>query len=107
MSDCLKVLSLIFDIDEKISIVAQTVEEQAGATQEIAQNVNQASQGIQEVHENVDQASSVTGEIAADITQVGEASNEINNSSSLVSISAEGLYELSEKLTSLVNRFKV
>lgn len=102
-----EISQIINEIDEKISTVAQTVTEQSNTTLEIAENVNQASQGIQEVNENVAQVSSVTGEIAADITEVGQASTTINDSSSLVSTNAEGLEELTEKLTALVNKFKV
>ncbi len=90
-----------------VSIVAVTVEEQANATKEIADNVSQASQGIQEVNENVAQASSVTREVAADIAEVGQSSNEINTSSTQVNTSAGELSELGEKLTGIVNQFKV
>ena len=107
VSEITQISSIINEIDEKVSIVAQKVKEQSNATQEIAESVNQASQGIQEVNENIAQASLVTGEIAADITIVGTASNRINDSTSLVGKNAEGLEALAKKLTSLVNKFKV
>ncbi len=107
VTEITQISEIINAIDEKISMVAQTVLEQTNATQEIAENVSQASHGIQEVNENVAQASAVTGEIASDITMVGQASNEINESSSQVSSSAVGLEELSEKLSAIVNKFKV
>lgn len=107
VTEITRISEIINVINERISMIAQTVEEQSNATQEIAENVTQASQGIQEVNENVAQASSVTGEISSDITEVGEASNEMNDSSSLVNVSAEGLEELSKKLTRLVNKFTV
>ncbi len=107
VTEITQISGIIAEIDEKIAMVAQTVEEQSNATQEIAENVSQASQGIQEVNENVAQASSVTAEIASDITEVGQSSKEINSSSSQVNDKAEGLEELSQSLAEMVNRFKV
>lgn len=102
-----QVSGVIDEIDAKISIVAQTLEGQSNATEEIAQNVAQASQGIQEVNENVAQASSVTEEIAADIAMVGQSSSEINGSSSLVRVNAADLEGLSLELSEIVAQFKV
>jgi methyl-accepting chemotaxis protein len=102
-----QITDIIKEVNKMVSTISITVEEQANATQEISNNVSQASQGIQEVNENVAQASSVTGEVASEIAEVGQASNEINTSSTQVNVSAEELSELAEKLTSIVNQFKV
>ena len=107
VTEITQITGIISEVNEMVSTVAVTVEEQANATQEIADNVAQASQGIQEVNENVAQASSATGEVAADIAQVGQASSEINASSTQVNTSAGELSKLAEKLTGMVNQFKV
>lgn len=107
VTEITQIAEVIQEVNEMVSVVAVTVEEQAKATREITDNVFQASQGIQEVNENVAQASSVTGEVAEDIAEVGQASNEINTSCTQVNASAGGLSELAEKLTGMVNRFKV
>lgn len=107
VTEITQISAIIAEINEKISLVAETVGEQSNATQEIAQNVSQASQGIQEVNENVAQASAVTGEIAAEITEVGDASKGISENSSQVSGSAESLERLSIRLTGIVQKFTV
>ncbi len=107
VAEITQITDVIKEVNEMVSVVAVTVKEQASVTREITDNVLQASQGIQEVNENVAQASSVTGEVAADIAEVGQASGEINASSTQVNISAEELSSLAEKLTGMVNRFKV
>ncbi len=107
VTEITEIAGVIGEVSEMVSTITITIEEQASATQEIADNVAQASQGIQEVNENVAQASSVTGEVAADITEVGQVSAEINTASSQVSDSADGLKNLSEKLTAIVKQFKV
>ncbi len=107
VTEITQITAIIKEVNEMVSSVAVTVEEQANATQEISDNVSQASQGIQEVNENVNQASSVTAQVAVDIAEVGQASSEINSSSAQVNVSAEELSELAEKLTSMVAQFKV
>lgn len=102
-----QITGVISEVSEMVSNISITIAEQSNATQEIADNVSQASQGIQEVNENVAQTSSVTGEVAADIAEVGQASSEINASSSQVNVNAAELSELANKLTDLVNQFKV
>ena len=107
VTEITQISGVISEVSEMVSAVSVTVDEQSNATREIADNVAQASQGIQEVNENVAQASSVTREVAADITEVGQASNEINASSSQVNTSAGELSGLADKLTAMVNQFKV
>ena len=107
VADITEITGVIGDVNEMVSVVSVTVEEQAGATQEIASNVGQASISIQEVNENVAQASSVTGEVAADIAEVGHAAQELSTSSSQVSTNAGKLEQLSKKLAEAVEQFKV
>lgn len=107
VEDITQIAGVIGEVSEMVSTVAVTVEEQASATQEIADNVSQASLGIQEVNENVAQASSVTGEVAADIAEVGHAAHEINTNSTQVNTNAGELSELAEKLSGIINKFKV
>ncbi len=107
VADITEITGVIGEVSEMVSIVSVTVEEQAGATQEISDNVSQASLGIQEVNENVAQASSVTGEVAADIAEVGQAANEINTNSTMVNANANELNTLAENLSAIVNQFKV
>ena len=102
-----QITSIINEINENVTSVAVTVDEQAAVTQEIADNVSQASQGIQEVNENVAQASQVTGEVARDITEVGQASDEVSTSGKQLGSNARDLSALAKKLNTMVNTFKV
>lgn len=107
VTEITQITGIISEVSDMVSAVSLTVDEQANATKEIADNVAQASQGIQEVNENVAQVSLVTGEVASDIADVGQASNEISASSSQVNMSAEELSKLADKLTTMVNQFKI
>jgi methyl-accepting chemotaxis protein len=102
-----EITGIITEVNEMVTSIAVTVEEQSNATQEISSSVGQASQGIQEVNENVAQTSAVTSDIAGEIAEVGMSSAEINDSSSLVDVSAKKLSGLAQNLTNIVARFEV
>ena len=107
ISDIEQVPDVIDRVNEIVSTIATSVEEQSATTQEIANNVAQASKGIQEVTENVNQSSSVSVEIAKDLTEVNQAAGDMANSSSQVNLSAQDLSTLAEQLTDLAGQFKV
>ncbi|WP_300669946.1 methyl-accepting chemotaxis protein [Desulfoluna sp.] len=98
---------VIMAVNDIVSTIAASVEEQAVTTREIAGNVAQAAQGIEEVNGNVAESSTVSANIAEEIGQVNAAGGEIAASSTMVSTSAEELSRLSETLTAMVSRFKV
>ncbi|BCS95668.1 methyl-accepting chemotaxis protein [Desulfoluna limicola] len=98
---------VIVEVNDIVSTIAASVEEQAVTTREIASNVSQAAQGIDEVNGNVAESSTVSANIAQEIGAVNAAGGEIAASSTMVSTSAEELSRLSESLTAMVSRFKV
>ena len=102
-----EISKVIDDVNEIVSTIAVSVEEQSVTTKEIATNVAQASTGIHEVNENVAQSSTVAGDIAKDISEVNRAATEMSGSSSQVNTSSEELNKLAEQLKELVGRFKV
>jgi len=107
VTEIVRITDIITEINENVSIVAAAVKEQANATQEIAVNVSQASTGLQEVNENVAHVSTSTGKVAVDVAEVSQVSSEINDKSTQLNTGAGELNELAEKLTGMVNQFKV
>ena len=102
-----EISEVITKINEIITTIATSVEEQSAATQEIASNITQASDGIQEVNGNVSQSSAVAGEITRDITEVNHSSTEMAQQSNQVQVSSGELSSLAEELNAMVSRFKV
>jgi methyl-accepting chemotaxis protein len=98
---------VINNVNEIVSTIATSVEEQSASTKEIAENIAQVSSGIGEVNESVAQSSHVLGSITKDITEVNQAASETTSSSSQVNLSAEELSQLAEQLDEMVGRFKV
>lgn len=107
VSEIGEILRVINDVNDIVSTIAASVEEQSITSKEIASNVAQASQGIQEVNENVSRSTSVSSEISRDIAEVNQANEEMSNSSSQVNMSSSELTDLANELGELVNRFKV
>ena len=101
-----RISTVINDVNELVATIAAAVEEQSVATAEIAANLSQASQGIQEVNHNVGEVSLVTGEISKDIVDVNRASEEMNIVSAQLTSHARDLFNLSERLSEVVDRFK-
>lgn len=102
-----QISKVISGVNEIVSTIAISVEEQTSATQEIANNISQASQGIQEVNENVSQSSQVAAEITEEIAQVNVAATDISNGSNEVERSSKELRERATELHSIIGSFKV
>jgi methyl-accepting chemotaxis protein len=102
-----QITSVINDVNEIVTSIATTVEEQSVTTREISSNVREANIGIKEVTENVAQSSTVSNEVASDIADVNQLSGEISNSSTQVNNKAEELKLLADQLTQLVSKFTI
>ena len=102
-----EITRVIDQVNEIVTIIAKSIEEQAATTGEIGGNVVQAAQGITEVNENVAQTSAVSADIASDISGVSGVIQEMSRSASEVNGRADDLAALAEKLRELISKFKV
>ncbi|MCP4115626.1 MAG: methyl-accepting chemotaxis protein [Desulfobacteraceae bacterium] len=93
---------VINDLNELVTTIAASVEEQSVTSQEIADNIAQASLGTQEITGNIAQGATVSGEIATDISQVDREASEMSTSSSQVRVNAADLKNLAEQLKEMV-----
>ncbi len=107
VTDIGKIADVITEVDEIVSTISISVEQQAGATAEITENISQASVGIAEVNENVSQSSTFAAEIASDIGEVNRIADTISESSSQVSGNAKDLSKLAADLQVMIGEFKV
>ena len=102
-----EIIQVINRLEEFVSSIASSMEQQSSTTKEIASNISQVSQGIQEVNENVNQSSQAAGQVSKDINEVNKAANEISNSSSQLQSSSQELSKLAERLREMASKFKV
>jgi len=105
--DIQSITTVIQDVNDVVNTIVTAVEEQSITTAEIVTNVNQASLGITEINQNIAHSSQMTTEMSEGVGQVKEQSVEVKNNSQIVRQSADELSRLSEKLTTLVSRFKM
>jgi methyl-accepting chemotaxis protein len=101
------IVGVINEINEIVNTVATAIEQQASTTREISTSVTDAASGVQEVNESVNQTSAVIGEVARDIAGIDQTIQDVHQGSSQVNESATHLADLSERLNSLINRFKI
>lgn len=71
-------------MSEIAKLVATSVEEQIGATNEIAENVSQAATGTQEVSSNIAGVQTAAAETGSAASQVLDATNELSKQSELL-----------------------
>jgi methyl-accepting chemotaxis protein len=101
------VTEVIDRVDKIIIAIAESIEHQVYATNEIAENVGQASIGLEEINTNINQATQAVGEVSQEISSVNDGANEISHSSTMVQQGASDLNELADSLKKMVSKFKV
>lgn len=100
------IANIINNINEIISTISATIEEQSMTTKEISNNIIQTSQGIQDMNENIAQGTVVIRGITKDISLVNAASGKISQNSSSVEANAQELKHLGARLNEVIARFK-
>ncbi len=98
---------IITKIDDIVSGIAVSLDEQSETMTELTANIVQAGEGISEVSENVAQSSVVSQQISADISEVNKAVGDISNGTSDVRQNAEELQLLSQSLKNFIEKFKI
>ncbi|MFP4039933.1 MAG: methyl-accepting chemotaxis protein [Desulfosudaceae bacterium] len=98
---------IINTVNETVTIIASSVEEQSASTREIASNVSEISRAIGDVNENVSQDSTAISDITEDITNVNQRASDVSGSSAHLTESANHLSELADQLYRLVAKFTV
>ena len=101
-----QIIDIIAKIDEFVSTVATSVDEQSITASEISRNISQASTGISDVNENVSQSSVTATNVTQDVAEVNNSITEISNSSAQIDLSAKELTTLALKLKKQLDKFK-
>ena len=102
-----EISEVINQVNEIVSGIASSIEEQAETTSEIGTNVTQAAEGISEVNEHIAHSSSMSGEIAQNISNVSEVTGNISESANNVKSKAKDLSLLADKLNASLEAFKL
>lgn len=102
-----KISDVIVEVNDIISGVTSSMEEQRTSVSEITENVSQASQGTSEVSENTAQASEASAEIAQSIAKVNSNAFDTNQKCGNVNDSSKKLMEIVESINKMIKSYKV
>ena len=107
VSQIVRITAIINNVNEIVSDISFSLNEQLGVIKDIAGNMVQAAEGIGEINQNIGQFSTTAREIASDISEVDHASGDTAKNGASLSANAEHLLEMADNLSRLVGRFSV
>jgi methyl-accepting chemotaxis protein len=99
--------SLINEINERISVLMEQIDETALRSREISSELSTQYQNVEHIVEMIQNISSISQETAAGAQEVSATSEEQTATMENIATSAQELAKLAENLTALVNKFKV
>jgi len=102
-----QITQVINEVNNIVSTITSSVEEQSITTNEIAENISQAAIGINEVTENVAQLSTVSEEVARDMSQVSEHSRATSDTADGVKGNGVEIQNLATVLGEMVAKIKL
>ncbi|MCG8565440.1 MAG: methyl-accepting chemotaxis protein [Desulfobacterales bacterium] len=94
-------------VDELVSTIAASVDEQSSATREISQSISQTSNGIARVNSAVGESTSAARAVESDVSRMTRSAEEMSQRSKAVDQSARELSRIAGQLDEMVGRFKI
>lgn len=98
---------IILNVNEIVSNIATSVEEQSVTTKSIARNIGQALVGVNDSTKNIAIAANTSKSIASEIDSVRESVDWIKNVSKQLSTNSVNLVNVAEILKESVGRFRI
>jgi len=97
---------VINDVNEIVTIIATSVEEQNVTTKDIANNISQATIGVQDVTSSVVEVTKVAQEIAENLNNINGGINEVGDASATLVSSINTVKDTSGGLTDMVTKLR-
>ncbi len=107
VSDIGQITGVIKSVDEVVSTIASSIEQQNATTREIAANIEEANRGVSEVNRQVTDSAGLSKQVAADISYLNSAVEEVKLAGESVKESAEKLARMNENMKQLADQFDV
>ena len=102
-----KIVVVNQDVNDIVSSIATSIEEQAVTVSEVAGNVSQTAGNIQVINDSIGQSAEFSGKVASGISEVNNTAQTLKIRSSKIHISAEELNRLSGELDRMAAQFKL
>lgn len=94
-------------VDDIVSNIAASIDQQNTTTRDIASNINEADTGVAEVNRRLAESTDVSRQVASDIAALYHTMDETRLAGEAVKESADNLQQMSDDLKGLVAYFKV
>jgi methyl-accepting chemotaxis protein len=102
-----KIVVVNQDVNDIVSSIATSIEEQAVTVSEVAGNVSQTAGNIQVINDSIGQSAEFSGKVASGISEVNDTAQTLKIRSSKIHISAKELTRLSGELDRMAAQFKL
>jgi len=100
-----RITDVIQKVNEFVTTIASTTEEQSVTSREMSANIADVSEGIREMTSNVSQAAEVAKEVTSSINTANNSVGEIDSSASQLNDSVKTLQDAEKDLTKTVAMF--
>ena len=94
------------EINDIVSVIAASIDEQSETTKEISTNMQTASKGVSVLNQGISHTSKVTEGITQEIAEANQSLDEISTNSSKLYEDSSELAKLAQQLTAMVERTK-
>ncbi len=101
------VRQIVGEVDEVITVIAASIEEQSITTRSMAENILQVDCGVKEAGENMAAIADVSTRIASDLMIVNQKVEEVRGNADEVHVYSQDLKQTGCTLADLVGTFKV
>ncbi len=107
VNDIGRITSIVEKVDEYVSAVAASIEEQNITTRNIAGNVEEINRGVSEVNRQVEESATISKQVSTDMSSLNQAVDDVSEVGGSVRDSAGKLAQMTEKMEHLVAKFDV
>lgn len=107
VNDIGRITSIVEKVDEYVSAVAASIEEQNITTRNIAGNVEEINRGVSEVNRQVEESATISKQVSTDMSSLNQAVDDVGAVGGSVRDSAGKLAQMTEKMEQLVAKFEV
>ena len=107
VGDIREITRVIQNVSDLVASIAVAIEEQSVVSRDIAANIGGAMVGVREANGQVSETSKVSLNIAMDIAAVDDSASHIAEGSGQVTVAAQELAALSERLNAMLARFQI
>ena len=107
VTDIGRISDVIKKVDELVSSIAASIEEQNVTTRDIARNVEEINRGVSLVNRQVVESASISKKVTGEMADLNQLVDDVGAAGESIRQSAEKLSLMTEQMVRLVEKFEV